>query len=154
MPKLTKKIFFLPDCQGESSESKQQPQPRRKCKSFLTGALMFVCLCILTWSLGRIFVNRDESECTRSNCGSELFFLTQHDDDTSPAINDCISVWKLQGRSNGATAPFRARGIRQAMAAPSTVRVRMISCTILRHKLRGMINPVHNLMNTNFMQNV
>ena len=43
------------------------------------------------------------------------------------------------------------------MAAPPSVRVRMISCTILQHKLqklRGMINPVHNLLDTNFMQNV
>ena len=89
-------------------------------------------------------MSSEEGECTRPKHDGKNFFLTQPDDVMSAAINNCISVGKWQGRSNGATRAHRAREIRAAMAAPSQVRASMISNVILRIKCQakmGLINP-------------
>ena len=140
----SRKKFFLPVCQGESSESVQTLSREKGVKSFFAGNTMHACLCIMTLLLGGIIMIYGKGECTRLNYNNERFLTTQHDNAMSAAINNCISIWQLQGRSNGATKPRRVWGIRQAMAAPPQVRVKMISRAILLNKcqkIREMINP-------------
>ena len=95
-----------------------------------------------------------ENECTRSN-REKKFFPTQHDDVLSAAIKKCIPVWKMQGRSHGARQPSRIREVRSAMAAPPSVRARLISRAILHTKclrVRELISPQLEFTSTKFAQ--
>ena len=129
--------FFLPVCQGESSEDTRQQLHKEGHKTSSAGSKLCVCLGILILLLGGIYLFCSESECTRLNCNKKIF-LTQHDDVLDTAINKCIPVWELQDRSHGAKRSNRVGEIRSAMAAPKQVRVKLISRAILLIKIDGL----------------
>ena len=136
--------LFLPVLQGERSESAKKQKPEKEHQGFPAGKCLCACLCILMLWWSGIFLSSEEGECTRPKHNCKIFFSTQPDDVMSAAINDCISVGKWQGRSDGAKRAHRAREIRAAMAAPPQVRASMISNVILRIKCQakmGLINP-------------